>query len=240
VAFYDPATLEQTGKVEIPAGQPVPLAGFPGSASYSEAAGLLFVGSGTAAVVFVVDVAARALKDPLVVPTAGAGNDIIVVVAVEGYVLAISFNDGIAYKLDPAQQVPGTVTYEVAETGPGEGPVDALLLDGKVYVVLTLSSKVAALDLATGKAEYPWTTGAAANRVAAQDGMLFIVNSMDNNLTRIDLATKDATPGFASFDPGTNPWEIGTSNKLGFVTGYLSNALYKVDLETGDVLATAQ
>jgi len=239
VALVDTATMEVTGQVEIPAGAPEPLAGFPGAAAWDTQGNKLYLGSGTSAYLFVVDLEALSLEDPIAVHSdPGAINDMILPEFVDGTIYAVSANEGLAHAIDPNTGDETGGPFDITETDEGEAPSDIAVVDGIFYVANSNSSSVAALDLASGDVTFPFTTGAVPNRLAHYDGNLFVVNSLDNNLTKYDIGSGDVTQSFASFDPGTNPWEMAVADGAGYVTGYVTNNLVKVDLTTGAIVAT--
>jgi len=240
VVVIDPDTLEVVREVEIPAGEPEALAGFPGSMTYDPDHMALFLASGTAPYVYKVNLETGELNETTLLYAGAQGNDAVVVEFHGGYVHAISFNEGLVYKVDPVTMSVEGEPVDITSTNEVEGAVDAVAKEGMLYTVLTLSSKVSALDFSTGEVTQLFTTGASPNRIVPWGTSLYVVNSMDNNLTKWGLDTQEATTPFAVFEPLTNPWEMASdADGNGFVTGYLSNNLIKVSLETGEVLATA-
>ena len=239
VEIVDPLTLVVSASVEIPSGTPEALAGFPGSAAYDPDHEFLFVASGTAPYVYKVDVSNGDLSEPLLLYADFMGNDAVALAFTGGYIYAASFNQGLLYKIDPVALTVEGEPVDVTETDELEGPVDMVAAGGVLYVLHTLSSQVAAYDPATGSVEFLFTTGATPNRISHWDGKLFVVNSMDNNLTRYDIGLDESTTPFAAFDPGMNPWEMGIdTDGFGLVTGYMSNTLVRVSLESGEITHT--
>lgn len=239
VALVDTATMEVIGDVGIPAGTPEPLAGFPGAAAWDAQGNKLYLGSGTSGYLFVVDLEALSPEDPIAVHAEpGAINDMILPEFVDGTIYAISGNEGLAHAIDPGTGDETGGPYDITETDENEAPAGTIVVDGILYVANSNSSSVAALDLDSGEVTFPFTTGAVPNRLAHYDGSLFVVNSLDNNLTKYDIGSGDVTQSFASFDPGTNPWDMAVADGAGYVTGYMTNNLVKVDLATGDIVAT--
>ena len=237
VVLYDPDTLESLGDVAIPAGTPEPMGGFPGAAAYAPAEDLLLTGSGTSGFLYVVDLTNLELQASMpMYGDAGAANDIILPAVDGAKAYAASFNRGKVYSYDLEKEGEGPA-FDVTETDELEGPTDVLIVDEVLYVLNSLSSSVAALDMGTGKVTFPLTTGAVPNRLAHSGGSLFVVNSVDNNLTKYDIDSGEVTQSFASFDPGTNPWDMAVADGAGYVTGYMTNNLVKVDLTTGDIVA---
>ena len=238
VIVLDSDSLDDLGSVEIVAGNPTPLAGFPGPASYDPGADTLYVGSGTSACLYRVDVSPEGIGTaPEVIeiyPDDGM-NDSIIPFFHEGTVYAASFNKGTVSTVAAGQGKPGSEPFDVTETDQLEGPVDLRVAGNTLYVLLTISAKVAALDLSSTDVSYPFVTGATPNRLAMSGNFLFSVNSGENNLTRYDLSKDETTQSFVAFEPGTNPWEMAVADNMGYVTGYMTSTLVKVDLAAGKV-----
>ena len=123
--FLDPLTLEFEVVVEIPAGQPDTLAGFPGSAAWSEAAAKLFVGSGTSPRVYVVDPQTEEISAQIPLDGPADENDLISVVSHEESVFAVSFNLGRLFTIDAISlALAPDPPLHVTESDDVEGPID--------------------------------------------------------------------------------------------------------------------
>jgi len=241
VIVLDSKTLVDLGSVEIVSGVPTPLAGFPGAAVYEPGTQSVWVGSGTASYIYRVEVGEEGLgtapKAIEIYPDEGM-NDSIIPAYSAGHIYAASFNNGSLNRVDPVNARLDLEPFDVTETDELEGPLDIKVYGDTLYILLTISSKVAALVPETGDISYPFATGAIPNRLAIWDDRMYCVNSGDNNLSLFELDSEMATQAFAVFDPGTNPWEMAVADGFGYVTGYMSNTVVKVDLETGDVVAS--
>lgn len=233
VVMVGATTFLETGNLEIPIGGVDPLAGFPGAAAYDGAGKRLFVGSGTYPAVYVVDLEGLALSTTLTVYPDALGNDAIVPAFHDGILYAASFNQGLVYGLDPDSGETVAGPFDVTKTDELEGPTDVKVVGDTLYVLNSMSSTVATLDLETGEVAFPYSTGSVPNRLAVDGDAMFVVNSGDNNLTKIDLGTGDVFNGFAVFDVATNPWEMAVGDGFGYVTGYMTNNVIKLDLATG-------
>jgi len=238
VVVVDPGTLDIVKQVEIPVADPTPLSGFPGSAAWDADHLSLFLGSGTAPVLYKVDIEQGKLVSTLKLYDVAQGNDALVPAVAGGWLWAASFNQGKLYKIDPVGMTVQGDPTDITQTDDVEGPIDIAVAGSTLYVLLTLSSKVAAFDTGTGDVTWPFSTGASPNRIRHQDGKLYTVNSMDNNLTLHELSSGKTTTPFASFPTGTNPWELTLDGTSAYVTGYMSNSLFKVSLVDGTIADT--
>ena len=167
-------------------------------------------------------------------------NDLVVPIWWEGRLFATSFTAGALFEIDP---VDGTIQGEplpITESGETEGTVDVVAGEGGLYVLHSLSQRVVAVDPAAGTFAPLFTAGAAANRIRLHDGALYVLNSMDNNVTRHFLDSGETETPFAIFPPGSNPWEMGFVDGKMYVTAYLSDELYEVDVGSGTSKAVVE
>jgi DNA-binding beta-propeller fold protein YncE len=167
-------------------------------------------------------------------------NDLVVPIWWEGRLFATSFTAGALFELDP---IDGTILGEplpITESGETEGTVDVVPGDGTLYVLHSLSQRVVAVDPTARTFAPLFTAGAAANRIRLYDGALYVLNSMDNNLTRHDLSTGTTTTPFAIFPPGSNPWKMAFVDGRMYVTAYLSDELFVVDVGSGTIEAVVE
>ena len=231
------ATMKVEAEVELPMGQPDAMVGFPGSLCRHEGTGRIFIGAATGPFVFVVEGDLAGAPQVVSLYDMAGGNDSITVECGEETVWAASFNTGDMYEMN-AETLTLEGNIKVTETNQLEGPTDILALGGKLYVLNTISSKVAVVDLSDDSVTFPVVTGATPNRLALMGTTVFVVNSTDNNLTKYDTVSGKATTPFGAMDPGTNPWEMAVSGTFGYVTGYVANTVVKLDLDSGDVVLT--
>ncbi len=85
------------------------------------------------------------------------------------------------------------------------------------------------------------TTGSAPNQILLKDNSLFIVNSMDNAIQKIELTDGPTeTNPFVSLPEGSNPYfmTIDSNNEL-FVTNLMGNSYTRVKLDTPKLTTTA-
>jgi hypothetical protein len=236
IVMIGATTFLAEGSMEIPAGGVDPMAGFPGAVAYDAVGKRLFIGSGTYPAVYVIDSESLEMVKTLTVYPDAIGNDIIVPAFHDGVLYATSFNTGLTYGLNPDSGDTIAGPYDVTKTDELEGPTDVKVVGDVLYILNSMSSSVATLDLETGDVAFPFTTGSVPNRLAFDGDNMFVVNSGDNNLTRINIETGDTMNGFAVFDVGTNPWEMAVGDDFGYVTGYMSNSVFKVDLSAGETV----
>ena len=240
VLLVDPQTLEILGQVEVPAGTPGLLGGFPGSAVFDSSADILFAGSGIGPYVYRVDLDSLAVESVFTVHPESETNDLVVPALAGGILYVSSQRTGMLYRLDPATGASTGEPIDITKTDAYEGPIDIAVTGSTLYVLSTISSRVAAVDLGSGEVTYPFAAGAAPNRLLFHEGTLYVVNSLDNNLTRFDPVTGKAVAPFAPLPVGTNPWEMAAQGATGYITGYLDDTVYAVSLEDGSILATSR
>ncbi|MCF7933462.1 MAG: hypothetical protein K9L73_01590 [Spirochaetia bacterium] len=83
-------------------------------------------------------------------------------------------------------------------------------------------------------------TGRAPNELTADQstGRLYCVNSLSNSLSVIDESTLEVTREI-DMGIGVNPWSLAIDqddSSIGYVTGFVSNRVHAVDLDTGEQL----
>jgi DNA-binding beta-propeller fold protein YncE len=235
----DRSSLAIKQQIPVPRGTPHALSGFPGNMAWSSDLQRVYLGSGSGPYVHAVDLATETtqvfqLRDP------DDRNDLVVPIWWEGRLFATSFTAGALFELDP---IDGTILGEplpITESGETEGTVDVVPGDGTLYVLHSLSQRVVAVDPTARTFAPLFTAGAAANRIRLYDGALYVLNSMDNNLTRHDLSTGTTTTPFAIFPPGSNPWKMAFVDGRMYVTAYLSDELFVVDVGSGTIEAVVE
>ncbi len=239
VLVITPDTLEILGQVEIPTGMPGPLGGFPGSAAFDADTDALFVGSGVGPYVYRVSPGSLTVTATFTVHPESDTNDLMVPALAGGTLYVSSQRTGKLYRLNPTTGAPIADPLDVTKTDAYEGPIDIAVAGNTLYVLSTISSRVAAVDLASGKVDFPLSAGAAPNRLLFHEGVLYVVNSLDNNLTRFDPSTGMLTSPFAPLPVGTNPWEMAAQGDTAYITGYLDDTVHAISLSGGGILATA-
>jgi len=168
-----------------------------------------------------------------------------------GVLFVASFNNDKVYALDTGTDLLAAAPFQsvdVGKTAQMEGPVDLLYRAGAtpdLFALLTMSNAIAAITTAAGAAGVQndfATTGVYGNRLALWGDTLLIVNSGDNNVTGVKLATPPQDLGpLAVLPQNTNPYDVAVGQEggktVGYVTGLMSNSLFVVDLAQKQVLA---
>jgi YVTN family beta-propeller protein len=104
------------------------------------------------------------------------------------------------------------------------------------YVVNSGSQTLSRIDLTTHEVDNAFAVlGNSANRVAVTEDYLYVVNSGDNNIQKIDRDTGNTVSNIY-IGTTSNPYDIIINEDTAYVTGALSNKVYKVDLLTDSVL----
>ncbi|MCK4312217.1 MAG: T9SS type A sorting domain-containing protein [Candidatus Cloacimonetes bacterium] len=100
------------------------------------------------------------------------------------------------------------------------------------FVVNSGSGTLSKIDFETGEVNNAFCSlGFSANRVALTDDFAYVVNSGDNNLQKIDIET-GATVSYIFIETSSNPYDITIEGNYAYVSGGLSNKVYKVNLGT--------
>jgi hypothetical protein len=213
---------------------------------------LAFLGSGTRGDLFVVELEPLRLRrgpeQPLALfPTPAGENRLTTPRMRGGELLALSFesdelcaSDDLAGEL--ARRRCGSVGVNAALL---EGALDlAPLDDGGVLVLMSIANALHRVDpartpfgLDAGFAR----TGLGANRVRVHGGHAYVVNSISNNLQRVDLKSRESREPFAIFPVLSNPYDLVITEEaegpIAWVSLFGSHELAVVSLATGEVLA---
>jgi DNA-binding beta-propeller fold protein YncE len=230
-------------KIELTLSEKNPLVGMPGSIVLLN--GFAYIGSGTAPVVYKVDLSQKKVVNgadaPIwIISNAEATAGMIKLFTDGTTIYALNFNSDQIFAIDPAA---GDKVKPLGTLGDDpekmEGPMAGVSVQGgkhQVYVVMNMADTLWGVTTNPFAAEKVTATGAAPNAIAAHDGILYIANSMDNNISSFDVSTEKARP-FASLDTGADPWDL-TVVKAGdktmvFVTAYMGKAVYVFDAATG-------
>ncbi len=101
-----------------------------------------------------------------------------------------------------------------------------------LFVLNSLGRTISAIDLATGKVTLKVATvGDAPNQIADNNGRLYVVNSLDNNV-QVFNDTTFAVVGTVDVGSGTNPMMIAFGTSNAYVTCLLTNEVKVIDLQT--------
>lgn len=75
------------------------------------------------------------------------------------------------------------------------------------------------------------------NRVAISEDALWVVNSGDNSIQKIDPVSGQSLANHL-VEVGSNPWDIVLHEGFGYISGLFSGKVYKMDLNSGNVIAS--
>jgi len=235
IALIDPDTLETVAQIDLEAGTPHALVGFPGTPAYHADTATLVVGSGTGPYLYRVNLEDHAVS-LFTLEDSPEKNDLVVPIWLGSRLFASSFRQGLLFELDRESGALVGDPVDITSTSETEGPADMVVFNDRILVLHTISRKVVEVDPSNGEMKELFNTGSAPNQLVLAGKHLFVVNSMDNNLTRYDLDTGKSHSAFAVFPPQTNPWAMAVveDQGLGLVTGYLANNVTRISLVTGE------
>lgn len=228
-------------KIDLPLSTKNPLIGLPGSIVIL--GGFAYIGSGTAPVVYKVDLKNQALvngaDNPIrLLSNAGGATGMARLFTDGTTIYALDFNNDSIYSIDPATDKVTPLGQFGDDPEKMEGPMAGLVAtDNKVYAVMNMANSLWQITPDPFAATKVGATGATPNAIVEVPSMnsLFIANSMDNNITMYDLATKAFTTPYARLDPGADPWDLAAmkvNNKtMLFVTAYMEKAVYVFEMD---------
>jgi hypothetical protein len=206
-----------------------------------------FLGSGLSPVLYKVDLQAwelvRGPNNPLRLHDDVPGNDTVVLAPhPSGELLAASFNTGRLYRIDPFTDEQLGPPVKLAGTGDLEGPVDLVVMPGRVpdvFALLALANAVSAWDSAqpelAADARFAGTD-AVGNALVGAWPHLFVVSSGANHIQRINVATGESTRPYVALPVGSNPFAMALSPEgapRAWVTLLLWDGVAVVNLDTG-------
>ena len=82
------------------------------------------------------------------------------------------------------------------------------------------------------------TTGSAPNDILLLDNSLFIVNSIDNSIQKVDLSDKSENKTFISLPVGSNPYYMTIDNNELFVSNLMGNSYSRAMLNDAENVKT--
>jgi hypothetical protein len=210
-----------------------------------------FIGSGTRGDLFVVELAgprlARGPESPVALFPADAGkNGWTTPVRVGAQLAVLDFNsDSLCLVSDSGGELAQRRCESVgAYPDLLEGPLDlAVGPGGELYVLMGIANGLYRVDSNAQPFAVDATfakTGLTPNRVLVDGGHAYVVNSVSNNLQRIELASRRSDLPFAVLPVGSNPFDLCITDepegKRGWVTLQASNQVAVIDLRSGAVL----
>jgi len=132
-----------------------------------------------------------------------------------------------------------TITLEVRDTG---GLTDVTtrslalpLWSQPVFIINAVGQTLSVYDRANGSIHQDAATlGLYPNFFAIREGLIYVVNSGDNNVQLLN--SNDLSPaGTIELGVGNNPMQIAFSGQKGYVSNLFTNTVSVIDLTTGQV-----
>lgn len=247
LAIFDVKTLDVIAKIDINLDPDTPNVGFPSSLVVSDDEKVAYAGSGTSPAIFKFDLVNKKLvrgsQNPISIGDLGKMDMVSLEMGENGLIFAGSFNQDKVYAIDTTTDSIAVTPFQSIEVGKSqdmEGPIDLIFRKGQspdLFVLLGLSNSVTAVTTVMGQGGVQndfVKTGVYPNRLAFSEGTLYILNSGDNNIISYDVGTKKQGKQYV-LPIGANPYDIAIEGKDAYVTGLLSNSLFKIELKTGQV-----
>ncbi|HNZ02593.1 MAG TPA: hypothetical protein PLY68_05135 [Myxococcota bacterium] len=209
--------------------------------------GLAWVGSGTVAALFVVDLESgtvvRGASNPVFLGPGDVQNTTVVSPGPDGLLMVGLFNDDKVLLLDP---VGWSVVDEpwgpivVGQTGLLDGLLDIEFDGTTTYLLMALANQVLSFDTAAGPAAGVRKLARnmlTPNRMKVLDGNLYVVNSGSNSLSVVDTVTGDVRT--LALPVNCSPWDLALEPSARGVTAWVSclklNRLVAVDTTDGSL-----
>lgn len=122
--------------------------------------------------------------------------------------------------------------------------VPTLLMAGNLYsgifVLNTISETVSRFDLNTKETDNTFAvTGMYPNKMAVNEKHLFLTNSGDANVQVIDIHTGETVKKI-EMEEFSNPYDILIHGSYLYVTGMLSNKVYRIDKQSLEIVAEVE
>lgn len=109
-------------------------------------------------------------------------------------------------------------------------------LPAEIFVLNTISQTVSRIDLTTQSVNNTFAlTGLYPNKMAVEENYIYLTNSGDNNLRKIEISTGVIETTIA-LENYSNPYDIVIYESFAYVTGMLTNKVYKLDTLTDNVV----
>ncbi len=106
----------------------------------------------------------------------------------------------------------------------------------EIFVLNTISETISRVDLNTGSVNNSFAvTGMYSNKIAVTEEYIYVINSGDDNLQKIDKST-GATLINIQLEEFCSPYDVVIYEGFAFVSGLMSNKVYKIDLSTDTVV----
>lgn len=109
-------------------------------------------------------------------------------------------------------------------------------LSAEIFILNTISQTISNLNPGTETINNSFAvTGLFPNKLATTENYIYVTNSGDNNVGKIDVVTGSIL-GTIQLESSSNPYDILIHAGYAYVTGLLSNKVYKIDLDTDTVV----
>jgi DNA-binding beta-propeller fold protein YncE len=113
----------------------------------------------------------------------------------------------------------------------------AVYLQGELFVLNTISQTISRIELTSETVNNSFAvTGLYPNQMVMANGYIYLTNSGDNNIYKID-GESGTVSGTIVIENYSNPYDIVIHEGFAYVTGLLSNRVYKIDLASETVAA---
>lgn len=105
------------------------------------------------------------------------------------------------------------------------------VLYADIFVVNSISETISRINIEEGTVDNSYfSTGSMPNKIAFWQEQICLVNSGDNNIALIDIETGQ-TEQEIFIEDSSNPYDLIVVGDFAYVTGALTNKLYKIDLQ---------
>jgi hypothetical protein len=231
------------------------VAGAPGSAV--KIGDKLYIGSTTAALVVVVDLAESAVITPMSDPIwvnsdTTSPHQAILSLGPNGLIYLAEPNSDTLHIFDPTDDALNPAPYKApykmsTQESPSYGLLDKLAVykDTTVYAKLGVSNSVSSLDLGTEAVTTGlFTVGEWSGGVGIHGDVLYVLQGKDATIGAYNITENTYDPAiFTMPDTASNPWSIALEDgfpegTLGWVTNYGTDSVSIIDLTSGQMNVT--
>ncbi|MFA5570219.1 MAG: T9SS type A sorting domain-containing protein [Sphaerochaetaceae bacterium] len=109
-------------------------------------------------------------------------------------------------------------------------------LNASMYVLNTISQTVSKINLEDGSVDNSFAvTGLYPNQLSITEDYLYVVNSGDNDVQKIDLKNGQTIQRI-DVEEYSNPYSIVIADGFAYVSGLMTNKVYKIDLNIDKVV----
>jgi hypothetical protein len=244
-------------KIQIKLSEKNKLAGAPNGIAILPDGKTAYIGSGTAGVLFKVDLQSgkvlRGSDNPIELVSGNKNNSTFPVYhAGLKLVLVASGNTDQIFAVETTQDfinppaMPAPLTVGKDTYTPEMPWFLAIRTDGKypdLFVLLTAGNAVNSVDTRYNQVNNNYAvTGVAPNRMYIFDKNLFIVNSVSSNIQVVDLDTNATKNPYVAIPENYNPYDMtiypDTNTLYGYVTNLMDDSVSKINLTKGEFIGT--